>query len=146
MKKRVEAYFSVEAAMILPMVISAILLVAALFIFQYNRCLMEQDMAAYALKGAAMEADSNEAMAEKMQKQAAGLYRDKYVAWDLMVFEVKMKKGIVEALGQGSFRFVMPGWNLWNGENTWSAQAAYKAHRISPVDFIRNCCRIKGGK
>lgn len=146
MNQKVNAFFSVEAAMILPLAIGAVLLAVSLFVFQYDRCLMEQDMAAQALKAAAAEAGTNEELTEKIQMQTAGLYRDKYVAWDILMLEVKAKKGIIEAVGKGEFRFPVPGWNFWNGENVWSVRAEYKAHRISPVSFIRNCRKLKGEK
>lgn len=146
MNKKVSAFFSVEAAMILPLAIGAVLLAVSLFIFQYDRCLMEQDLAAQALKAAAAEAGTGEELAEKIRQQTAGLYRNKYVAWDILMLEIKMKKGIVEAVGKGEFRFPVPGWNFWNRENIWSVQTEYKAHRISPVSFIRNCRKLKGEK
>lgn len=144
MNKEKNAFFSVEAALILPLVIAAVLLGVSLFVFQYDRCLMEQDMAAQALKAAVAEAKTNEELEEKIQIQTAGLYRNKYVAWDIILLEVKIKKGIIEAVSEGTFRFPMPGWNFWNRENIWSARAGYKAHRIDPVTFIRNCRRVKG--
>lgn len=144
MNKKVNAFFSVEAAIVLPLVIGAVMLVVSLFVFQYDRCLMEQDLAAQALKAAAVDAGTNEELTEKIRLQTAGLYRNKYVAWDILMLEVKMKKGIVEAAGKGEFRFPVPGWNFWNGENIWSVQTEYKTHRISPVSFIRNCRKLKG--
>lgn len=143
MNKKADAFFSVEAAMIIPLTVSAILLAVSLFVFQYDRCLMEQDMAAQALKAATVEAMTTEELTEKIQMQTAGLYRNKYVAWDIIMLEVKMKKGIVEAVCEGKLRFPMPGWNFWNSENIWNARTGYKAHRINPVTFIRNCHRIK---
>lgn len=162
--KQINAYFVVEAALILPAVISALLLTVSLFVFQYDRCLLEQDMAMQAVKGAAAKAQasggttdqglsgeesakmqSEEELEEKMRLQTAQLYRNKYVAWDLVLLELKLKKGVIEASGEGEFRFPLPGWNLWNHENTWNAKAEYKAHRIAPVDFIRNCRKVKGG-
>ena len=146
MRKYVEAYFVVEAALILPLAVSAIVLAVSLFVFQYDRCLMEQDIAAQALRGAVAEAESTEKLTQKIQLQTAQLYRDKYVAWDLIVMEIKLKKGIIEALGQGNFCFPLPKWNLWDRANIWEAQTVYTAHRIVPVDFIRNCRKVKGGK
>lgn len=146
MRKKISAFFSVEAAVILPLAMGAMLLAVSLFVFQYDRCLMEQDLAAQALKAATAEAGTEEELTEKIRLQTAGLYRDKYVAWDFLALEVGVKKGIAGASGKGEFRFPAPGWNFWNGENIWGVQAEYKAHRISPVAFIRNCRRLKGEK
>lgn len=144
-KINMNAFFSVEAAIVVPLAISAILLAVCLFVFQYDRCLMEQDVAAQALKAATAEARTNEELEEKIQMHTTGLYRNKYVAWDLIMLEVKMEKKVIEAVGKGEFRFPLPGWNLWNNENIWNARAGYKAHRISPITFIRNCRKITGG-
>lgn len=46
------AYFTVEAALVLPIVIAALLFVIYMMLFQYDRCLLEQDMGAIALWGA----------------------------------------------------------------------------------------------
>ena len=139
------AFFSMEAAIVVPLAVSAILLAVSLFVFQYDRCLMEQDMAAQAVKAASVEAQTKEELADKIQLQTAGLYRNKYVAWDMMLLDIKVKKGIIEAVGEGKFSFPLPGWNIWNEENSWSARAEYKAHRVSPVSFIRNCRKIIQG-
>lgn len=144
-KIRKNAFFTVEAAMVVPLVLSAILAAVSLFIFQYDRCLMEQDMGAQILKAASVMARTNEELTEKIQAQTAGLYRNKYVAWDIIMLDVKIKKGVIEASGEGNFRFPMPDWNLWNRENNWSVRAEYKARRISPITFIRNCRKITGG-
>ncbi len=136
------AFFSVEAAMIIPLAVFAVLLAVSLFVYQYDRCLMEQDMGAQALKAASAEAGTSEELGEKIEMQAAGLYRDKYVAWDMIRLEVRIKRGIVEAIGEGMFRFPVPAWNLWNKENVWTARAEYKTHRTDPVAFIRNCRKI----
>lgn len=141
------AYFSVEAAMIMPLVISAILLAVSLFVYQYDRCLLEQDVAVQILKAAdaAAGAQTVDELKEKVRIQTAGLYRDKYVAWDMLKLEIEIKRGIIEAIGEGEFCFPVPGWNLWNKENIWGARAEYKAHRVSPITFIRNCRKIQGG-
>lgn len=145
MNQNQNAFFSLEAAIIVPLAVSAMLLAVSLFVFQYNRCLMEQDMATQVVKAASVEAKSNEELTDKIQLQTAGLYRDKYVAWDMILMDIKIKKGIVEAVSEGVFRFPLPGWNLWNEENVWSARAGYKAHRLSPVTFVRNCRKIIQG-
>lgn len=143
--RKQNAFFSLEAAIIVPLTIAAILLAACLFVFQYDRCLMEQDVAAQTVKAVSAEAKSNEELTDKIRLQTAGLYRDKYMAWDMILLDIKLKKGIVEAAGEGVFRFPLPGWNLWNENNVWSARAGYKAHRLSPVAFIRNCRKIVQG-
>ena len=47
--KKAGAYLTVEAALILPMVLGVIILVIYLLFFQYDRCLMEQNVGKLAL-------------------------------------------------------------------------------------------------
>ena len=49
--QQAEGYLTLEAALILPMLIAAILFVIYMLVFQYNRCLLEQDLGAMALWG-----------------------------------------------------------------------------------------------
>ena len=44
MKKESDAYFTVEAAILYPIILSVILLMTYLLLFQYDRCLLEQDI------------------------------------------------------------------------------------------------------
>ena len=74
------AYFTVEAALVLPIVIAALLFVIYMMLFQYDRCLLEQDMGAIALWGALVDASDAEDMERKTQGRLGELYREKYVS------------------------------------------------------------------
>ena len=47
--KEIKAYLTVEASIVLPLVISTIVMTVFAFIYQYDRCLMEQNAAMLAL-------------------------------------------------------------------------------------------------
>ena len=57
------AYFTVEAALVLPLVTGAILFVIYTMLFQYDRCLLEQDIGALALWGSLAEASDTAQLA-----------------------------------------------------------------------------------
>ena len=59
------AYFTVEAALVFSITISVILFVVYLLLFQYDRCLLEQDMGAMALWGSRVEASDGMSLEEK---------------------------------------------------------------------------------
>lgn len=59
------AFFTLEAVMVMPLSIATILLMVCLFVFQYDRCLMEQDVAAQALKAASVQAGTKEELEER---------------------------------------------------------------------------------
>lgn len=49
-QREMEGYFTVEAALVLPIVMSVYVFLIAMLFLQYDRCLLEQDMAAMLLK------------------------------------------------------------------------------------------------
>ena len=101
MKRKVQAYFTVEAAMIIPVVISVILFIIGLWFFQYDRCLLEQDMGALALKGSAVNAADKTEAAEQMKDLQSRISRDKFVLWNQKEVEIKLEKDTIAVRGSG---------------------------------------------
>ena len=133
------AYFTVEAALILPMVIGTILFVIYTMLFQYDRCLLEQDLGAIALWGSLAEASDTEELERMTQSRIARLYKDKYVAWRITKLDVALDRNRFRVEGAGQLTFPAAGWKFWNGGNVWETTANYGYSRISPVNFIRLC-------
>ena len=77
-RKKIEGYFTVEAAMVLPIVIAVILMIIYMWFFQYNRCLMEQDTAILALRGSILQAEEKEEVFSFVQAQYQERNKEKY--------------------------------------------------------------------
>ena len=137
------AYFTVEAALVLPLVIGAVLFVIYTMLFQYDRCLLEQDVGAIALWGSIAEASDTGELERKVQARIAELYREKYVAWRITKLNASLDRNRFGAQGEGQLTFPVPGWNFWNTDNVWRVQAGYGYSRLSPVTFIRLCHRFQ---
>lgn len=146
MKRKTGAYFTVEAVLILPIVLGVILLIMYLWFFQYNRCLMEQDMGALALRGTAIQEADQKELVRKIRKDADNLYWDKYVAWRKDEVEVRVEKGKLLIKGRGGLRFPFQGFRFWKGEDFWDTEASYKNILLSPTSIIRKYRRLTGGK
>ena len=139
------AYFTVEAALVLPLVMSAMLLGIYLFCFQYDRCLMEQDMGSLilwcseiGLDGKNMEKEQE----EKIKIRTGEIYMDKYVGWELTAVDVKLEKNRISATGCGHIAFPVSGWNMWNDNNLWEDKVTYECEIISPVFYIRQLRKL----
>lgn len=137
------AYFTVEAALVLPVVIGAVLFVIYTMLFQYDRCLLEQDVGAIALWGSLAEASDMSVLEQKVQARISGLYREKYAAWRITKLNAVLDKNRFHVEGEGQLTFPVPGWNFWNADNVWRSQASYGYSRLSPVTFIRLCHRFR---
>ena len=72
-RKRANGFFSVEAALVLPAVLSVYLFLIALLFVQYDRCLLEQDMAAMLVR-----ASNHSGTPQQQLEYLQGLT----VAWD----------------------------------------------------------------
>lgn len=141
--KKENAYMTVEAALLFPMVMGAILFVVYTMLFQYDRCLLEQDLGAMALWGSSVEASGTAALQGQVQERMAALYRDKYAAWKFTALDASLEQNRFLAKGSGQLSFPVPGLNFWSSGNVWAAGAEYGYSRLSPVTFIRTCRKAK---
>ena len=137
------AYFTVEAAIVFPMALGIVLFIVYMLLFQYDRCLLEQDLGALALWGSRIQAEDSRELQDLVQKRTSEIYRDKYAAWKMLTMDVKLEHDRFAVTGRGQLAFPVPGMNFWNRDNVWEAEANYCFCRISPVDFVRLCNKIK---
>lgn len=144
--KKENAYFTVEAALVFPMVISVILFVIYMLIFQYDRCLLEQDLGAMALWGSRVETPSGVSLEDLTRQRVAAMYREKYAVWQITALDASLERNCFSVEGAGQLTFPLPGWNFWSRKNVWSTEADYHYDRVSPVTFVRLCHRFLKGE
>lgn len=142
MKDR-NAYFTVEAALVLPVVIAVMLFVIYMMLFQYDRCLLEQDLGGIALWGALVDVSDAEEFTQKTQKRLGEMYRDKYIAWKITEMDAGLDGNKFHVNGAGQLTFPVPKWNIWSEGNVWGTEAEYGYNRMSPVTFIRMCHKFE---
>lgn len=141
------AYFTVEAALVLPLVMGAMIIGLYLFCYQYDRCLLEQDVGSLLIYSCALASENagrTEEIRENMELRAGELNRKKYVAWELTALDIKLEKNHISLTGQGYLTFPVPGWNFWNKDNVWEAEVSYDSSRLSPVYYIRQYRKVHG--
>lgn len=141
--RRKNAYLTVEAALILPLFMGTLIFIIYMWLFQYNRCLMEQDLGAAVLWGSTVEAEDAKTLERMIKERMTGIYRDKYVLWNFTRLEGELKKNRFMVKGAAQLKFSFSGWNFWSNGNVWGAGAEYECRRFSPVTFIRLCRGLK---
>lgn len=141
--KRMQAYFTVEAALIIPLVISVLTMTFFLFVYQYDRCLMEQDVGMLALYAGTLTTENMDEMTKQIGRRAAERYTDKYLFWTQTKIDIDVRKDRAKIVGEGSTVLPLPKWILQNGQKGWSARVVRRMSRLSPTEFIRLRCRIK---
>lgn len=145
-KSEQNAYLTLEAALVLPIVTGVILLLLYLAFFQYDRCLLEQDVGSLALKGGTSVQKDKKALREELEQAAAGLYREKYVAWEMTELSVELSGNRVSVQGGGSIAFPFTYLLAERVDASWDAEVQYENVRTDPADFIRLYHKITGGE
>lgn len=137
------AYFTVEAALVMPLVIGALIFTVFLFIFQYDRCVLEQDINILAVCAGTATAEDSEELEAIIRKKTSELFMDKYVAWVMSELQITVKGDGVSVRGGGYLALPLPEWNFFREENEWRARTLRETLRISPADYIRLYRKIK---
>lgn len=147
MKKRAEkenAYLTVEAALVFPIVLVIQCLTIFLFVFQYDRCLLNQDMERLVVLGCGSEEEEKDALANELKRHAGELSLEKYVAWEMEAVEIGLEKDGICVQGQGKPLFPVLGFGMDEGRFAGTISASCESKRIHPAMFIRQCRRLKG--
>lgn len=144
MNKKKNAYFTVEAAMVMPIVVLIQITIFYLLFFQYNRCLMEQDIAALSIRASVLAKEDDWTLLERMKKEAEKVSQNKYIAWECSSPTIELERNVI-CIGQ-KCQQIFPFLNVeWQRENIWQSTIAYKVDRISPMEVVRSGKKIKVG-
>jgi hypothetical protein len=143
--KKVEAYLTVEAAMVLPIVLGTILFVIYLLFFQYDRCLMEQGAGVLAMRGCTLQTADSKELVEVLLIQSQQ-EDERYLAWNACTAQIRMKGNYVKVEYSGVLDFPFKGLAFWRDSSAWDSKATYENLRIKPTFFVRKCRKIMGGK
>lgn len=141
--KRLDGYFTVEAAMIYPIVLCVIICIIYLLFFQYDRCLMEQSAAVLAIRSCSLPVEQNAEIVSLIMYQAS-LDDRSYIAWDEAEVSVAVKGNDITVKKEGWMKFPFAG--NFIKENIWYTDVTYRSRRIKPLVFMRTCKKIRGGK
>lgn len=139
-----DAYLTVEAALVMPVVLGVVLLVIYLLFFQYDRCLMEHSVGVLAMRGCTLQISDREELVMQIVEQSR--QEDaRYLAWDMEDLSVKLQGNRMHVERTGLLEFPFRGLMFWSEDTEWGSSIIYENYRIKPVDFIRKCRKVMGG-
>lgn len=142
---KTEAYLTVEAVLVMPMVLGVMLLTIYLLFFQYDRCLMEHNAGVLALRGCTYQITDREKLVQQIAEQSKQT-DERYLAWNMEAARVSLRGNRFQVEQKGMLRFPFRGLVFWRNDKEWEVYVVYENYRIQPVEFIRNCRKIMGGK
>lgn len=133
--KRIDAYFTVEAAVLYPLVLGVIVLMIYLLFFQYDRCLLDQDMGRAAVMAGSRWMEKKEELNRQLQKKEMFFDTSKYIAWETELPLWKLEGNHVTVEQNGRLKYPFAG--MGTEQKYWSARASFQAERNNPVVHVR---------
>ena len=126
-----KAYFTVEAACILPLVFSVYVFLIYGMFYQYDRCLLEQDVAQLVLR-TQWEEDRKSVLSGEQIRES-----ETYLAFELGENVLKKERGEISAQARGTVIMPLSGFMPWNGKDDWELKASYTCMEVRPTEWIR---------
>ena len=124
--KKVSGYFTVEAAMLMPMVLLLIMFLFYITFYMYDRCVISQDVYLLAFRGSLYCDMKKEEIQQSIENQCRETYGNKYIGVERLDSQVKAENKVISVEASGYM-------NMTN----WKLQAKAEAERICPVECIR---------
>ena len=132
--KRMKAYMSVEASMLMPFVLSVLFFLLYAFFLVYNRCLAEFDMGHLLVTAVRSEGNVNE-IAESVLQEERAIQKEKYYGYHQTEMTSELKNGKVSLEQRGRLDFP--------GTRSWELRVSYQAAFYRPAHRLRQWNRIK---
>lgn len=143
MKKQRNAYLTVEASLVVPIVLFVHVMAILLLIFKYDRCLLEQDAAKLVVSVCAAQERDGDSLTAYMQSCAKEVYLEKYVLWEMTTMDIRQKGDTIFAQGGGGLTCGLPEALSFGGDTVLQADTVYEAKRIHPCEVLRAFRKVK---
>lgn len=124
-----KAYFTVEAMCVLPIMFGVYVFLIYGMFYQYDRCLLEQDVALQVLK---------EQWEEAPQKQEL----EQYLAFKPEENIIKKERETVSAWASGNISIPFSEIRMWTKGRNWRLEASFTSLIVDPIEWIRASRKI----
>lgn len=142
-RKYQKAYMTVEASLIMPMILGGIIFTIYLGIYLYDVCYIKQAVYVAALRGSCMKNGSSQDIEYYTKQQLEQLLSKQILAKRKM--QSKVNVSISKVLVQVDMDISMPFAEFISPIiKTWSIESEAEACRGNPVEIIRNVRKING--
>lgn len=135
-RKRFDVYFSLEASLLLPLIILVIWLIILTGFYLYNVHCIHQITSIGALRGAGMKRESREEIKQYLEEEIEKMIRERLVMMEEINYQVKIDTQNVEVKVDGTMHF--PVFSILKDSlKLWEISADSRYKREDPVDSIR---------
>lgn len=143
--KKLGGYFTVEAALLMPVFICMTALLCYLSFYMCNRAMLPQDAYILGIRGSLRQESGNKEISTYLSQQGRGIISKYYAVSKLdRQIQVSGREITVELVLEMRVPFVFLTWE--DGQfmsRTWNIRERKIVDRTNPIDFIRACRKIE---
>lgn len=143
-KRGGDGYMTVEASLIMPIVLLVICFVIYAGFYQHDRCIMEQAAYRAALRGSSLYGADKEEKYRAAEDTLKELTKDCFAAMNAS-YEIVMKDRLT-ITSEGTLKIPLSGLARLVGAGEWTAEKEIGSGLQDPVFFIRVCRRLELGE
>ena len=134
---------TLEATCLMPIILFCLLFIIYMGFWEYDKCLVEQDIFSAMLRGSNAVDMSNE---ELNQYLAGNVFAEnKYLYLEGVQEEISVSKEEMTFRWKGAVKTVLNNNQMLSGVNAFTLQGSYLVQRYDPISFIRNCRKVEHG-
>ena len=135
---------TVEAALIMPVVLFLILFLIYMGFYLYDRCSMEEDLHVAALRGSNLWMLPEAACEDELNKTHLYLNRDEYIALNRIQQTAQLRAGRIHVSAAATMKTPLSLiWSPDGFQSNWEIQTAFATERYQPGDFLRDCRKVE---
>ena len=134
---------TLEATCLMPIILFCLLFIIYMGFWEYDKCLVEQDIFSAMLRGSNAVDMSNE---ELNQYLAGNVFAEnKYLYLEGVQEEISVSKEEMTFQWKGAVKTILNNNQMLSGVNAFTLQGSYQVQRYDPISFIRNCRKVEHG-
>lgn len=138
LKRKTSAYFTVEAALLLPLITALLFMMTFLAFYSYDRCILEQAAYEAAVRGSTQYLESNEETYEVVKETATNLITDRLFAIKQISCTVSVSAKTVSVRYQCNFSMPFSTWiEKIEQEPFFYIEVLREVPRKSPAERIK---------
>lgn len=137
------AYFTLEACLIMPFVFGVIIFIMYVGFYSYDKCLLRQDTYRLLIRGCQIKNASNEDVMKRIKEEESKWYYDKYVMCVWADKRISVEYNSIDISGGCVLNVSNPFADRLGTEKTWDINIEAEVARIHPIDTIRSCRKIE---
>ena len=140
-KKRKNAYMTVEASLIMPIILGGIVFTIYLGIYLYNVCAIRQAAYIAALRGSQLRNASSSEIEVYVEQELEKLLSGQILAKNKIGKEIKVSLHKIKVEINTDMKALFTGF-ISSKTGFWTVEIEAEANRVNPVDIIRNVRKL----